>query len=392
MSDAVVVEGVSKRYLLGERAALFSRRRRARPELWALRDVTFRVGEGEAVGIVGRNGAGKSTLLRVLSRITEPTAGVSRTRGRVGSLLEVGTGFHPELTGRENVYLNAALLGMRGREVTRRFDEIVAFAGLARFIDTPVKHYSSGMYLRLAFAVAAHLEPDVLIVDEVLAVGDAEFQRRCVGRMLAAEREGRTVLFVSHDLETLARLCGRAIWLEAGRVVDDGPVGPVLDRYLASAVSRTGWRRIPDPGGPAALVAAAVCGHDGEPAAVLRRDRPFRLEVRVVVRERLPGIDVAVVVSTLSGVRVLDEALSRRSPLNLAPGEYAARIEVPPVLRAGDYLVALWLGTGLGESLQWVDAALAFRLEGEGARPTSGIVDLGTRWEVVPVGTGARAS
>lgn len=384
-----MVEGVSKRYLLGERAPLFSRRRRTRPELWALRDVTFRVGEGEAVGIVGRNGAGKSTLLRVLTRITEPTAGVARTRGRVGSLLEVGTGFHPELTGRENVFLNAALLGMRGRDVARRFDEIVAFAGLDRFIDTPVKHYSSGMYVRLAFAVAAHLDPDVLVVDEVLAVGDAEFQRRCVGRMLAAEREGRTVLFVSHDLETLARLCGRAIWLEDGRVADDGPVGPVLDRYLASALARTGWRRIRDPGGPAALVGAAVCGPDGEPAAVLRRDRPFRLEVRLVVRDRLPGIDVAAVVTTLSGVRVLDEALSRRSPCNLPPGEYTARIEVPPVLRAGDYLVALWLGTGLGESLQWEEAALSFRLEGEGGRRTTGIVDLGAAWKVAPVGTGA---
>jgi ABC-2 type transport system ATP-binding protein/lipopolysaccharide transport system ATP-binding protein len=388
---AVEVRDVSKRYLLGERPGLLSRftGRRDRPVLWALRDVSFTVEEGEAVGIVGRNGAGKTTLLRVLARITEPTSGLSRVRGRVGCLLEVGAGFHPELTGRENVFLSGAVLGMRTRDVARRFDEIVEFAGLARFIDTPVKRYSSGMYVRLAFAVAAHLEPDVLVVDEVLAVGDAEFQRRCVGRMLSAEREGRTVLFVSHDLETLVRLCGRAIWLDAGRVRADGRAVDVVDRYLADVVRPVGRRRFPDVGRPAALVSAAVVADGVGPAAVLRRDRPFALEVHFRLRERLPGIDLAAVVTTTSGVRVLDEALSRGGPVNLGPGEHVARLSVPPVLRAGDYLVSLWLGTGLGETLQWEETALSFRLAEEGGRRTTGVVDLAARWHVAPAGEAA---
>src|SRR3712207_219039 len=216
--------------------ALARRDRAASRELWSLRDVTFTVPDGEALGIVGRNGAGKSTLLKVLMRITTPTSGRSRTRGRVAALLEVGTGFHPELTGRENVYLNAAVLGMSRAETTRRFDEIVDFAGTERFLDTPVKRYSSGMYLRLAFAVAAHLEPDVLIVDEVLAVGDAEFPQKCLRRMSTAGAEGRTVLFVSHDLGALARLCPRALWLEGGRVRDEGPTNTIVRSYLTSGL------------------------------------------------------------------------------------------------------------------------------------------------------------
>src|SRR2546421_12758153 len=191
-------------------------------EVWALKDVSFQVKRGEVLGIVGRNGAGKSTLLKVLSRITNPTAGRVHLRGRVGSLLEVGTGFHPELTGRENVYLNGAILGMPRREIARKFDEIVAFAEVERFIDTPVKRYSSGMYLRLAFAVAAHLDPDVLLVDEVLSVGDAEFQRKSLGKMREVTGEGRTILFVSHNMAAIRALCDRVILLDAGRVVLDG--------------------------------------------------------------------------------------------------------------------------------------------------------------------------
>src|SRR5215204_2083258 len=198
---------------------------------WALDDVSLEIKRGEVVGIIGHNGAGKSTFLKILSRITKPTRGSAEINGRVGSLLEVGTGFHPELTGRENFYLNGAILGMRKSEIERKFDEIVAFAEIEKFIDTPVKFYSSGMYLRLAFAVAAHLEPDVLIVDEVLAVGDAEFQRRCLGRMAEAEGEGRTVVFVSHDLSSLQRLCSRSLWLEAGRVRDEGPTAQVVRDY-----------------------------------------------------------------------------------------------------------------------------------------------------------------
>lgn len=204
-------------------------------EFWALRDVSFEVKRGEVVGVIGRNGAGKSTLLKILSRITEPTQGRIELRGRVASLLEVGTGFHPELTGRENIFLNGAILGMGRAEIARKFDEIVAFAEVERFLDTPVKHYSSGMYVRLAFAVAAHLEPEILIVDEVLAVGDAQFQQKCLGKMQAvATTEGRTVLFVSHNVSAIARLCSTCVFLEQGRLTFRGDTAAGINRYLTA--------------------------------------------------------------------------------------------------------------------------------------------------------------
>jgi len=210
--------------------------RPAAEDFWALRGVSFDVGRGEVVGIIGRNGAGKSTLLKILSRITRPTEGMVETRGRIGSLLEVGTGFHPELTGRENIFLNGAILGMRRAEILGKFDDIVAFSEIERFLDTPVKRYSSGMYTRLAFAVAAHLEPEILIVDEVLAVGDAQFQRKCLAKMGDVARGGRTVLFVSHNMTALSSLCQRALWLAEGRLVADGPAGEVVARYLRTTL------------------------------------------------------------------------------------------------------------------------------------------------------------
>ena len=212
---------------------------------WALNDINFEIKRGEAVGIIGRNGAGKSTLLKILSRITEPTKGRFEIFGRVSSLLEVGTGFHPELTGRENVYLNGTILGMKRREVKAKFDEIVAFSGVEKFIDTPVKHYSSGMQVRLAFAVAAHLEPEILIIDEVLAVGDAEFQKKCLGKMEDVTGEGRTVLFVSHDMNAIQRLCTHGILLKAGGVEQDGFSTEVVDYYLGNLESYSGrvWQQ-----------------------------------------------------------------------------------------------------------------------------------------------------
>jgi ABC-type polysaccharide/polyol phosphate transport system ATPase subunit len=223
-----VIAGAFKRRD-GDRAAV------TREEFWALRDVSFEIAPGEVAGIIGRNGAGKSTLLKVLSRITEPSEGRLILGGRVASLLEVGTGFHPELTGRENIFLNGAILGMSRAEIVRKFDEIVAFAEVERFLDTPVKRYSSGMYVRLAFAVAAHLQPDILIVDEVLAVGDAEFQKKCLGKMHEVSRGGRTVLFVSHNMAAIQSLCSRAIWLDQGRVRYDGIAGDCINRYLAAS-------------------------------------------------------------------------------------------------------------------------------------------------------------
>jgi lipopolysaccharide transport system ATP-binding protein len=212
--------------------------------IWALKDVSFEVKQGEVVGIIGRNGAGKTTLLKVLSRITEPTEGYAEIHGRVGSLLEVGTGFHPELTGRENIYLNGAILGMKRAEIERKFDEIVAFAEIEKFMDTPVKHYSSGMYVRLAFAVAAHLEPEILLVDEVLAVGDAAFQKKCLGKMRAVAGEGRTVLFVSHNMAAIANLCGRCILLDEGQIRSVGFSKDVINHYLCDS-QQDGIQKVP---------------------------------------------------------------------------------------------------------------------------------------------------
>ncbi len=274
MSDvAIRVKGLSKRYRIGgkqepyrtlrdtladavrsplRRAGMLLRSQGmeavARDEMvWALKDVSFEIKHGEVLGVIGRNGAGKSTLLKILSRITEPTEGYGEIRGRVGSLLEVGTGFHPELTGRENIYLNGAILGMRRAEIARKFDEIVAFAEVERFIDTSVKYYSSGMYLRLAFGVAAHLEPEILLVDEVLAVGDAGFQKKCLNKMEDVGRQGRTVLFVSHNMPAVTRLCGRAILLDEGRLLRDGPSHQVVGVYLNSSLGTTAAREWHDP-------------------------------------------------------------------------------------------------------------------------------------------------
>lgn len=228
--------------------------------IWALRDISFAIKEGEAVGIIGRNGAGKSTLLKILSRITDPTAGVVTIHGRIGSLLEVGTGFHQELSGRENIFLNGAILGMKKTEIDKKFDEIVAFAEVEKFIDTPVKHYSSGMYLRLAFGVAAHLEPEILIVDEVLAVGDARFQKKCLNKMEDVGKTGRTVLFVSHNMSAITRLCQRAILLDGGRLLHDGPSHQVVGLYMHSGLGTTAVREWPDitkaPGGEVARLRA----------------------------------------------------------------------------------------------------------------------------------------
>jgi lipopolysaccharide transport system ATP-binding protein len=279
----IKVESISKRYFYGAArpysareyfTGMLSGGRRQMRELWALRDVSFEVNEGETLGIIGNNGAGKSTLLKVLSRITKPTSGYAEILGRVGSLLEVGTGFHQELSGRENIYLNGAILGMRRNEIERRFDEIVAFSEIEEFLDTPVKHYSSGMYMRLAFAIAAHLEPEVLIVDEVLAVGDVGFQRKCLNKMRDVGRSGRTVLFVSHDMQAITRLCSRVIWFREGGIVADGETRHVISDYIHEQ-SRTGAERSWDdietaPGNASArLRRVRVIGSEGPASATI---------------------------------------------------------------------------------------------------------------------------
>jgi ABC-2 type transport system ATP-binding protein/lipopolysaccharide transport system ATP-binding protein len=374
--DRVQFEDVSKRYLLGERVnareALVAAARRVvgagetpPDQLWSLRDVSFTVPDGEALGIVGRNGAGKSTVLKILAGITSPTRGASRTRGRVAALLEVGTGFHPELTGRENVYLNGAILGMSRRDLTRRFDEIVAFAGTERFLDTPIKRYSSGMQLRLAFAVAAHLEPDVLVVDEVLAVGDAEFQRKCIGRMAEAEQEGRTVVFVSHDLETLMRLCRRGMWLDGGRVRESGPSEHIVRSYLASGLTTAASGGALVRSGPLTVTAVRVIGANGTEGSALLRDDPFTIRVEFEVASEVPGLDIALYMTTPGGVRVLDEALSDHGLQRFTPGAYCAEMSVPPVLNFGDFSVGVWMGTAQEDILD-ESSATTFTLVGTG--------------------------
>jgi len=367
--------------------------RRRRDELWALQDVDLQVTGGTSLGIVGRNGAGKSTILKVLSRITEPTSGVSRTRGRVASLLEIGTGFHPELSGRENIYLNGTILGMRRRDIDRRLDEIVQFSGVSRFIDTPIKRYSSGMYLRLAFAVAAHLEPDILLVDEVLAVGDAEFQRKCLDTMASVESSGRTVVFVSHDLGAIASLCETSVWLDGGRIRRRGQTSDVIADYLASAAVSDGARTFTErPGAPVSLLGIAVRDHRGVATTLLSRGQSFSISLRMRLGVELPGMDCAIYVATRGGVRVFDEMWSdqvARRPTG--PGEYEVTAVVPPCLNVGDYLVGVWLGTSY-ETFFDDPAVATLRLEGSTCNRPARLVELPLKWTHEQAGPDANGS
>lgn len=367
---AIEVEALSKRYALGqlhtnllsERLGNLLRRdgrRETGGEIWALRDVAFQVREGEVLGVIGRNGAGKSTLLKILSRITAPTAGRARVRGRLASLLEVGTGFHPELTGRENVYLNGTILGMRRREIDRKFDEIVAFSEVERFLDTPVKRYSSGMYVRLAFAVAAHLETDVLVVDEVLAVGDREFQEKCLGRMDAiAKKEGRTVLFVSHNLDAISRICTDGLYLQEGRLVLKGTMEEAVGKYLS---------RSHDSAGPEDLTGTTERWGDGRvrltrfelrkacgaPASSLGAGEDFDLVLHFDVRrpEDVTGVVGSIALADTRGVKALLVSSAFSGQYLRLPsrgGQVVCRIR-DLNLAAGTYSVTLFLGGRNGE-------------------------------------------
>ena len=320
MSAVISVESLSKKYIIGHqkqagyntlRDALASgarcfRQKLCRPfvaspddqaheEFWALKDVSFDIQQGDRVGIIGRNGAGKSTLLKILSRITEPTSGKISITGRVASLLEVGTGFHPELSGRENIYLNGAILGMRRTEIAKRFDEIVAFAEVERFIDTPVKHYSSGMYVRLAFSVAAHLEPEILIVDEVLAVGDAQFQKKCLGKMRDIGQDDRTVLFVSHNMTAVSALCNKAIMLDNGHLILESTPETAIKRYLDGESGDRGasveWSLDNAPGNETVLLTRiASLNEHGEESRYFDRNEPIRIQLEYAMprKQRLP--------------------------------------------------------------------------------------------------------
>ena len=311
-------------------------------DFWALNDVSFRITSGEVVGIIGRNGAGKSTLLKILSRITDPTSGRVTLGGRVASLLEVGTGFHPELSGRENIFLNAAILGMSRAETARKFDAIVAFAEVERFLDTPVKRYSSGMYVRLAFAVAAHLEPEILVVDEVLAVGDADFQKRCLGKIAEVSQGGRTVLFVSHNMSAIQTLCPRALWIDRGRIVRDDRVGEVVRDYLSAGVSRgdadpVHWK-VSESIDVAALTMTPNPVESGAPVA-------FTIALHARSAARISELTL-LFQSTLE-LRIAIVDLRERLPVSIAAGEtwtVRGRIRSLPFVE-GDYAVGLGIGS-----------------------------------------------
>ncbi len=384
MSKPVIeVHGLSKSYQLGtigatslrEEAAAFVQRLKGnapkidKREFWALRDVSFDIQPGEVVGFIGRNGAGKSTLLKLLSRITEPTSGRAIMRGRVASLLEVGTGFHPELSGRDNVFLNGAILGMTRAEVRAKFDEIVAFAEIEQFIDTPVKRYSSGMYVRLAFAVAAHLEPEILIVDEVLAVGDAQFQKKCLGKMRSVSSHGRTVLFVSHNMGVVANLCSRAIMLSGGTKVADGEPEHIVQRYIADheeSVADVTWTRDnPAAGTKRMRLCAARLRSDGEVRTQVEIDRPVELEYEFEVLDHRQMVTSNIQVSDKHGVLVFSSSPPSHE---LDPGRYQHRVEFPAdFFNDGLYSVTIMLMANVTLHEVVVRDAIVFAVHETGA-------------------------
>ena len=398
MADSVIeLDGIGKCYRLGEHhgrgtdlretLARLAGRARGRPrpatrDLWSLRHVSVSVDEGSALGVIGSNGAGKSTLLKIISNITTPTEGRCRTRGRIGSLLEVGTGFHGELTGIENTYLNGVILGMTRREVNARLDEIIEFAGLERFMDTPVKRYSSGMYLRLGFSIAAHMEAEILLVDEVLAVGDVEFQRRCLGKMNEVEQSGRTVLFVSHNMDAMARLCPTTMWLDKGQVNMLGPTEQVIDEYMrSSGVGSTGVSLAVDPTRSAQVVAVALLDDAGTAQSTLTTRSAAWIQIDVTANETVPGLDVSCLIATKSGIGILDEALSDVQTATMSkPGRYRVKFRIPPMLTPGEYTITIWLGTGY-EDLEIHDNVIAFAVEGDDLGRVRRLIKLNAQWQ-----------
>jgi lipopolysaccharide transport system ATP-binding protein len=370
MSDPVVrVENLSKKYILGHqqqekhttlrdsiassaKSLLNPFQRKSQisdsnsEEFWALNDVSFEIEQGDRVGIIGGNGAGKSTLLKILSRIVEPTQGKIRIAGRVASLLEVGTGFHPELTGRENIFLNGAILGMDRVEITRKFDEIVAFAEVERFLDTPVKRYSSGMYVRLAFAVAAHLEPEILIVDEVLAVGDSQFQKKCLGKMEDVSKEGKTIIFVSHQMSTIEQLCHRVIWLNKGQILHQGDASKILSKYLTQSSSDRPIVCIEQPIERKEIFFTKITllNNLNEASTELDVKSPFTINLNYEVVEAITDVEISIRIKTSEGTSVFTTVYSDASDkqkMDKTPGLYQASVQIPELfLMPGSYTVS----------------------------------------------------
>jgi lipopolysaccharide transport system ATP-binding protein len=420
---AISVRGLAKSYRLGQSQALHGslreaiagaaaralhRGERARREtFWALDHVDLDVERGQVLGIIGRNGAGKTTLLKILSRITEPTAGEALIRGRVGSLLEVGTGFHGDLTGRENIFLNGAILGMKRREIERRFDEIVAFAEVERFIDTPVKRYSSGMYLRLAFAVAAHLEPEILIVDEVLAVGDAAFQRKCLGKMGEVSGEGRTVLLVSHNLTAITQLATQCLWLDQGKVRALGEAAPIVAQYLSGdlADGSPGHADLRDPalreGVPKrtnrdlTFESVRLVDDDGRSGDVFFEGEPLHVKLGIASRIQTSRLELLVFCRALDGVLVFT-LLSGLRDVDVRPGEAEVSVTLPRLsLRPGRYQLDLYMLTASPQD--YLLGAISFEVAGarggdvdpRHARDQLGLVTVEHEWSDVSQGVTA---
>lgn len=391
MSTVISVEGLSKRYVLshGPRARYRTFRedltdwaaapfrwalRRGAPkvtaeEFWALKSLSFDVKAGEVVGIIGRNGAGKSTLLKILSRITEPTEGRIEIKGRVASLLEVGTGFHPELTGRENIFLNGAILGMSRAEIRRKFDEIVAFAEVERFLDSPVKRYSSGMYVRLAFAVAAHLEPEILVVDEVLAVGDHQFQQKCLGKMQdVSQQQGRTVLFVSHQMGTVRQLCKRGILLDGGRIAQIGETNKVVEAYLGArdssftAGAATRSKEV-------ALENASTQDAQGQPSSSFVHSDEIAIQVTCRINEWIPNCELRLILEDARGRRVFTADQALTPPTGLLPDVLSVRAVVPAgFLRPETYRVSLYTFVHNQVTIDGATDAFSFTVQDGGTK------------------------
>ena len=368
--NSVVIhgEGLGKRYRRGVTAdpglrhalerfvksPVAAFRREKQETFWALKDVSLEVKEGEVLGLIGRNGAGKTTLLKILSRITKPTTGWAEIHGRVGSLLEVGTGFHPELTGRENAFLSGAILGMPKSEITRKFDEIVAFAELEKFIDTPVKHYSSGMYVRLAFAVAAHLEPEILLVDEVLAVGDIRFQKKCMGKMGDVARAGRTVVLVSHNMAAINALSTRVIMMKDGGIVFNGPTAEATGRYYSESLdmAESGTKlldRKREGSGEARFSAISIVPMSpaGELLEVAYPGCDLSVELEIESKSRIADVNIAVIFYDMNGVRVIDTNIGQKGKFVSMEAGRKARANFllhDVLLRPGKYFVGIWIG------------------------------------------------
>ncbi len=407
--NVIKVENLSKLYYLGGAKHNSLRdtiigfvknpRRAKKNELWALKDVSFEVKDGEALGIIGKNGAGKSTLLKILSRITKPTSGTAEIHGRIGSLLEVGTGFHNELSGRENIFLNGAILGMKRTEIESKFDEIVAFSEIEKFIDTPVKHYSSGMYMRLAFSVAAHLEPEILIVDEVLAVGDVSFQKKCLNKMREVGQTGRTVLFVSHDMQSIARLCSRAIWLKDGAIAKDAAANEVISDYLheqSQKGAEKAWETTESsPGNEITkLRRVRVCDEGGETVSSIDIRRPVGVEITYDVLQAGKVLVPNIHFYNEQGVCIFishDWNSSGRTAPRLS-GTYLSTVWVPGnFLAEGTIFVTVAVSTYLpfevhlqerdAVAFSVIDSLEGDSMRGDYAGPLPGIVRPNLKWE-----------